>query len=450
MKFNRVMMMVVGLSFFFSFLGGIHVSQADWFGNTSRKIKKSSKVKVPKTPEEQQTQQQPQYEVVGTQPTATVVPVEDPYEWSNFQDVAILPGIGNTAHIAFAVRKGRLKNNQYAGNTKLGLWQGWQDRDANWHARGVFRELTDYITSIRELNFRASTLANSTPVDTLTACQDEAKNSHIFVQVFQMSPQGMDQRLIYVRYTPQGNYKVKLSSTLSDDMGHSMQCVVDPANNVHLFGVKRWNQDYSRIVSYLLPAEEQTRIALTFQMARTELPQNFETGDFTVFRSSQGVDLAFFKQNYITLSLARHPLVGRNLAGVGRGWNLLFDNNASPEHQPNLMHDELHGFSYGQIPQTHIIGKYKNVRANGGMDYGIAYYYQEDAGWMTRALGGMWKSKGMVMNVNLYTLSVAAMKERPVFYMLGTTQDAEVWSGYYHARDQRWVNQGIVFRRNSQ
>ena len=284
----------------------------------------------------------------------------------------------------------------------------------------------------------------------MTACQDEAKNSHIFVQLFQVSPQGIDKRLVYVRYTPQGNYKVKLSSTLSDDMGQSMQCVADAANNIHLFGVKRWDQDYSRVVSYKLAPAEQTRQSLTFQMARTELPQNFETGDFTVFRSSQGVDLAFFKQNYITLSLARHGFQGRDLASVGSGWNLLFDNNASPEHQPNLMHDELHGFSYGQIPQTHIIGKYKNVRANGGMDYGIAYYYQEDAGWMTRALGGMWKSKGMVMNVNLYTLSVAAMKERPVFYMLGTTQDAEVWSGYYHARDQRWVNQGIVFRRNSQ
>ncbi|MBI2079729.1 hypothetical protein HYT84_03120, partial [Candidatus Micrarchaeota archaeon] len=262
---------IVGISFFFSFLGESNLSQADWFGKTTRKIKKTPK------------------EVVVSHPTATVVPVEDPYEWSYFQDVAILPGTGNAAHVAFAVRKGRLKNVQYAENSKLGLWYGWQDANANWHARGVFRELTDYITSIRELNFRASTVANITPVDTMTACQDEAKNSHIFIQAFQVSPQGMDQRLVYVRYTPQGNYKVKLSSTLSDDMGQSMQCVADPANTIHLFGVKRWNQDYSRIVSYLLPAEEQTRPSLTFHMARTELPQNFETRDFTVFRSSQGV-----------------------------------------------------------------------------------------------------------------------------------------------------------------
>ncbi|MBI2646421.1 MAG: hypothetical protein HYW85_05270, partial [Deltaproteobacteria bacterium] len=185
---------IVGLSFFFSFLGEIQISHADWLGNTSRKIKKSTKVKVPQTSGQQgqQTQQQPQYEVVVSQPApvvGTVVPVEDPYEWSYFQDVAILPGTGNAAHIAFAVRKGHLKNAQYAENSKLGLWHGWQDANANWHSRGVFRELTDYITSIRELNFRASTVANATPVDTMTACQDEAKNSHIFIQLFQMSPQ---------------------------------------------------------------------------------------------------------------------------------------------------------------------------------------------------------------------------------------------------------------------
>ena len=238
---------IVGISFFFSFLGEPNLSQADWWGNATRKAKKTPKVNIP---QEQQQQQEPQYRVIVTPPTATLVPAEDPYEWSYFQDVAILPGTGNAAHIAFAVRKGHLKNAQYAQNSKLGLWYGWQDADANWHSRGVFRELTDYITSIRELNFRASTVANATPVDTMTACQDEAKNSHIFVQLFQVSPQGIDKRLVYVRYTPQGNYKVKLSSTVSDDMGHTMQCVADAAGNIHLFGVKRWNQDYNRIVSF--------------------------------------------------------------------------------------------------------------------------------------------------------------------------------------------------------
>ena len=394
------------------------------------------------------------YRVITTPPTATVVPVEDPYEWSYFQDVAILPGTGNATHVAFAVRKGRLKNTQ-SEYSKLGLWYGWQDVNANWHARGVFRELTDYIRSIRELNFRASTVANITPVDTMTACQDDAKNSHIFIQVFQVSPQGMDPRLVYVRYTPQGNYKVKLSSTVSDDMGHTMQCVADAAGNIHLFGVKRWNQDYSRIVSYKLAPSEQTRQSVTFQMMRSELPQNFETRNFSVFRSSSGMDLAFFKQSNIALSLARHGFQGRDLASASSGWGLFFDNNIRPNQQPNLMHDELHGFSYGgganRMPQSHLIGKYKDIRSDGSPQRGIAYYYQDaSSGFPSSVLGGKWKSKGMVMNVDLYTLSVTALKERPVFYMLGTTHDAEIWSGYYHVRDQRWVNQGVVFRRNSQ
>ncbi len=417
----KYLMTILGVSFFVSFLGVSH-------GNAEERA----------------------YRVVTTQPTATAVTMPDPYEWSYFQDVAILPGTGNAAHVAFAIRKGHLKNAQFSENSKMGLWYGWQDTNANWHARGVFRELTDYIASIQSLHFRASSLANTT-ADVMTACQDDAKNYHIFVQTFQATPQGLDDRLIYVRYTPQGNYKVKLlASPLADHMGHSMQCVADAANNIHLFGVKRWDQDYSRVVDYKLSPEEQVQQSLTFQMARTELPQNFETGDFTVFRSSQGVDLAFFKQNYITLSLARHPLQGRSLAATNSGWNLLFDNNARPNQQPNLMHDELHGFSYGTVPQAHIIGKYKDIRADGSTHRGIAYYYQDGHGGLQSILGGAWQSRGMVLPVDLATLSVTALNERPVFYMLGITPDAEVWSGYYHARDQRWVNQGVVFRRNSQ
>ena len=363
--------------------------------------------------------------------------VEDPYVWGSFQDAEIVTGLGrdhNQVHLLFAVRKGHKKDERYSQDPNIGLWLAYQDNGTNWHSQGVIAELSDSLNN--DFNFRPATVANKT-ADVLTVCADYAKYQHIFIKTMKISPQGLENRLLYVKRTPQGQIKVKMSQLLADDMGYTMRCVADNTNTIHIFGLHNWaTESYSKLVHYKLDWNEQEKQDKFFTMVRTELPAEFETHEFTAWNSGTSVDLLYNYQNFVTLSLARHQFEGGQLRSVASSWNILNNNNATPESNTHMLRDR-HGFSYGRHKRAHIIGRLKRLEADGSVENGIGYYFQDN--------NGTWKSNGLVLNRELASLSVTGLETRPIFYMIGVTPDAKVWYGYYHNQQQKWIDGGIIF-----
>ena len=381
------------------------------------------------------------YKIEQPKNTISIVNVEDPFEWKSFQDADIVEGLGrnhNQVHLLFAVRKGHRKNPGYPSESHMGLWLGYKDNNATWHSQGVISELTEYAQ--QQFNFRPIPVANQA-VNIMAACADNAKYQHVFIQAMKMSPQGFESRLIYVKRTPQGHLKIKLSQPLGDDMGHTMRCVADSTNTIHLFGLHNWaTESYSKIVHYKLDWNEQEKQDKFFTMARTELPSEFETHEFTAWNSGQSIDLLFNLRDNTALSLARRNFQGgqpRSIASVS-DWRILTNNNGMPDNNPHMMRDR-HGFSYGRNKRAHVLGRLTNPNVNGSVQRGIAYYYQDR--------NGAWKSKGFVLNKDLSSLSVTSVEARPIFYMIGATRDGQVWYGYYHNQQQKWVDGGIVFNK---
>ncbi len=271
----------------------------------------------------------------------------------------------------------------------------------------------------------------------MAACADYAKYQHVFIRAMKMSPRGFENRLIYVKRTPQGHIKVKLSQPLADDMGHTMRCVADSTNTIHLFGLHNWaTESYSKIAHYKLDWNEQEKQDKFFSMARTELPSEFETREFTVWNSGQALDLVYNYQNFVSLSLARHNFQHGQLRNVASAWRTLTNNNGMPENNPHMMSDR-HGFSYGPHKRAHVLGRLKHPNADGSVERGIGYYYQDNS--------GTWKSNGFVLKKNLNRLSVTGLEARPIFYMTGITPEAQVGYGYYNYQQQKWIDGGVVF-----
>ena len=374
------------------------------------------------------------------QRTIPILNVEDPFEWKSFQDAEIVEGLGrnhNQVHLLFAVRKGHRKSPGYPSESHIGLWLGYQDNNAVWHSQGVISELTEYAG--QQFNFRPVPMMNQA-LNRMTACADNAKYQHIFIEVSKIAPQ-YENRLLYVKRTPDGHLKLKLSQPLSDDMGHTLRCVVDSTNTIHLFGLHNWaSESYSKVVHYKLDWNEQERQDKFFTMARTELPSEFETREFTAWNSGGAVDLLYNFQYNVGLNLARHNFQQGQLRSVASAsdWRAL-SNNGMPENNPHMMRDR-HGFSYGRHKRAHILGLLKHPQANGSVEKGIGYFYQDN--------NGAWKTKGFVLNKDLNSLSITALETRPIYYMVGVTQDAQVWYGFYNNQQQRWIDGGVVFNKD--
>ncbi|MBI2646597.1 MAG: hypothetical protein HYW85_06195 [Deltaproteobacteria bacterium] len=217
-------------------------------------------------------------------PEAQVVSTNNLYQWQGFQDVEILPGHDNKAYVLFAIRHGRGPVWGYPQNT-VGLWYGYIDRNVRWYSGGVKKELRDHLHASHNLYLQG--LSNAT-ANVITACQDHEKQYHIFIGLSDASDANHPTRLVYLKWAHEHIVTTKVSNILADNIRPRMQCIADPMNNIHIFGLPQWyrneTQD-SKIAAYKITPVEQNSPDKFLHLTPTMLPDTFKTGLFTIYPS---------------------------------------------------------------------------------------------------------------------------------------------------------------------